>query len=55
MIPRKPDSVPSAKAETADVTGMRNTRHTTRKAAMTPKNAAHGAEMPMCTLPLASR
>ena len=54
MMPRKPDSEPSAKADTADATGIRNTRHTTRKAAMTPKNAAQGAEMPMCVLPCAS-
>ena len=27
MMPRKPDSVPSANAETADATGILNTRH----------------------------
>ena len=40
MIPRNPDSVPSAKAETAEVTGILKTMQETRNAAMTPKNAA---------------
>jgi hypothetical protein len=52
MMPRKPDSDPSANADTPPATGMRNTRQATTNAAMTPKNAAHGAEMPRCTCPL---
>ena len=36
MIPRKPDSVPRPKAETAEATGIRKARQETRKAAMTP-------------------
>ena len=46
MMPRNPDNDPSANAETAEPTGMPNTRHETTNAAMTPKNAAYGAEMP---------
>ena len=40
MIPRNPEREPSAKAETADTTGILKTRHETTKAAMTPKKAA---------------
>jgi len=36
MIPRKPDRVPNAKADTAEASGIPNARHATRKAAITP-------------------
>ena len=55
MIPRKPESDPSANADAAEPTGMRNTRHAMTNAAMTPKKAAHGAAMPRCTWPVVSR
>src|SRR6185503_15552549 len=55
MIPMKPDSVPSANAENADATGMPNGKHETTNAAITPRNAAYGAEMPRCRWPFASR
>ena len=40
MIPRKPERVPSANAETAEATGILKTAQETRNAAMTPKKAA---------------
>ncbi len=40
MMPRNPENVPSAKAETAAPTGILKTVHATRNAAITPKNAA---------------
>src|SRR4051812_18735531 len=55
MMPRKPDSVPNANAETAEGSGILNARHETANAAMTPKNAAYGAEMPRCLTPCWSR
>src|ERR1700688_4740278 len=39
MIPRNPESVPSAKAETAEATGILKTTQEIRNAAMTPKKA----------------
>ena len=36
MMPRKPESVPSTKAEAADAKGMPNATQTTRNAAITP-------------------
>ena len=35
MMPRRPDSVPSAKADAADAIGMWNARHETRNATAT--------------------
>ena len=36
MMPRNPDRDPSAKADTAELTGILKTKQTTRNAAMTP-------------------
>ena len=36
MIPRKPESVPRPKADTAETTGIPKARQETTKAAMTP-------------------
>ena len=55
MIPRNPDSVPSANAETADAPGIRNTRHEITNAATTPAKAAYGAATPRCFFPEESR
>ena len=51
MMPRKPDSVPSTNADAAEAKGMPNAMHDTTNAAMTPQNAAYGAEMPRCRTP----
>src|SRR5437762_3530264 len=43
MMPRKPESDPSANAEIADLTGILKTRQATNSAAMTPWKAAFGS------------
>ena len=55
MMPRNPDSEPSANADSADVNGMLKTNTVITKAAMTPYSAAHGADIPRWRTPLASR